>query len=359
MRRTVVTMAMSLLMALAAIATTTTPLDRAMRSLGDISSLIDEQEHNIVQLQAQLEGLARQQRLVTDTITHHKWQLAQLRSQYAQVVRNLHAHSTAIDRLVYIFSAGSVSQAWQRATYLRQLSQWREQRSQLLAQSLERLGRQQAALSRVKSTRRAALNACIGTRAALQSRLDEAAALVVELRAQAPQLQAVLAEKRQRAQQLGQSLDGILTQQSASAPDEAVTSLQPASLPWPVTGRHRVTGQWGRQQHPTLQYVTTVNTGIDITCLDSHAQAVAVEPGVVSALYDQGDGSCIVMLRHGQYLSVYSGVRQPVVKKGQAVTSRQTLGEVALDPSTRHAVLHFELRDGSTALNPTLYIKGQ
>ncbi len=352
-----VTMTMGLLAVLTAMAAATTPLDKAMRSLNDIAGLIDEQEHNIVQLQVQLDELAHRQRLVTDSITRHNWQLTQLRSQYAQVVRNLHAHSSAIDRLVYIFSASSVSQAWQRATYLRQLSQWREQRSLMLAQSLERLKVHQASLQRVKAARRTALNNCLATRSALQSRLDEASALVVEVRGQATQLNAVLTEKRQRARQLGQSLDNIVAQQSDNTPDETITALQPATLPWPVTGRHRITGQWGRQHHPTLQYVTTVNTGIDITCLDPHPHAVAVEQGVVSALYSQDNGTCIVMLRHGQFLSVYSGVQRPTVKKGQSVTQRQQLGDVALDPSSQHAVLHFELRDGSTALNPTLYIK--
>lgn len=358
MRRLLAILAAGLLMGLGAMAQTDgTSLERAMRSLDDISSLLNEQEHNIVHLEAQLDNIALQQRCLDDTITRHRWQLAQLRSQYAQVVRNINAHSTAIDRLAFIFSAKSFGQAWQRASYLRQLSRWRETRSQMLMQSIKRLTAQQQSLQHLMNTRRATLNACNNTRAALQSRLDEATALIVELRAQAPQLAAVLREKKTRAQQLDKSLDDITASHAQSMPGDETTTLKPGSLQYPVTGRHRITGNFGRQHHPTLQYVTTVNNGIDITCLDTPARAVAVESGVVSGLYNQDPGTCIVMVRHGDYLSVYAGLTHITVKKGQPVTRCQPLGEVAVDPSTHHPLLHFELRQGTVALDPALYLK--
>lgn len=357
MKRLMVIVAAGLLWGLGAMAQTNgASLERAMRSLDDISSLLTEQEHNIVHLEAQLDNIAQQQRAINDTITRHKWQLAQLRSQYAQVVRNINAHSSAIDRLAFIFSAKSFGQAWQRATYLRQLSQWREARSQMLNKSLQRLNSQQQALNKLMSTRRATLNACNNTRAALQSRLDEATALIVELRSQAPQLSAVLKEKKTKAQQLGQSLDRITASQVPQGEDVAPLALQQGSLQCPVLGRHRITGTFGKQHHPTLQYVTTINNGIDITCMSTPATAVAVESGVVSGLYNQDPGTCIVMVRHGDYLSVYAGLTHIAVKKGQPVSRRQPLGEVAVDPNTHRPVLHFELRQGTTALDPTLYI---
>lgn len=331
-----------------------------MRTLNDISSLIAEQEHNIVHLEAQLGNLSRQQRILNDSITHHKWQLAQLRSQYSQVARNLNVHSTPIDRLVFILSAGSMGQAWQRATYLRQLSLWRQSRSHMLSQSLARLKQQQAKLQRLSATRRASLNACNNTRAALQSRLDDATSLVVELQGQAPQLSTVLKEKQERAHKLGQSLDRITTSHAVATPSETMPPpLQQGSLQHPVTTRYRIAAPFGRQHHPTLQYVTTLNNGIDIACLDVPAQAVAVEKGVVSALYNQGQGRYIVMVRHGEYLSVYAGLKHPVVKKGQSVARKQSLGEVATDQSSGKPLLHFELRHGCNALDPMQYIERQ
>lgn len=359
MNRLVAIVALGILASLTAMAQTDgASLERALRSLDDISSLITEQEHNIAHLEAQLDNIALQQRCIGDTITRHKWQLAQLRSQYAQVVRNINAHSTALDRLVFIFSARSFGQAWKRATYLRQLSQWREARSHMLSQSIKRLDSQQQALNKLIATRRATLNACNNTRAALQSRLDEATALIVELRSQAPQLVAVLREKKNRAQQLDKSLGDITAShaQSLQSDETASLSLKAASLQCPVAGRHRITGNFGRQHHPTLQYVTTVNNGIDITCYDTPARAVAVENGVVSALYNQDPGTCIVMVRHGDYLSVYAGLTHITVNKGQPVSRNQPLGEVAIDPATHRPLLHFELRQGTTALDPTLYI---
>lgn len=332
-------------------------LERAMRNLDEISTLLREQEHNVVQLQAQLENLSRQQHAVNDSITQTKWQLAQLRSQYAQVVRNLKAHSSSLDRLAFIMSATSFKQAWKRASYLRQLSAWRKTRSKVISNALGKLNSQQEKLNKLAETRRSSLMACNATRVALQRRLQEATAQAIELRNNAPQLTSVVKEKQQQAERLDQSLDRINATQTARAENTTKQYvLEKASLPHPVTGRHTITSHYGKQSHPTLKYVSTVNSGIDITCSENHATAIAVEAGTVSGIYDQGD-NCIVMLRHGDYLTVYAGLSQIAVKKGQQVTARQALGDIAIDQTTKRPVLHFELRNGHTPLNPEVYLK--
>lgn len=339
--------------------TSDTAMERAMRALDAVSSLLNEQEHNIVQLEAQLDNIARQQHSINDSITRHKWQLAQLRAQYAQVVRNINAHSSTVDRLAYIFSASSFTQAWQRASYLRQLSQWRSSRSRMLDRSLRHLADEQQRLGKLMATRQASLAVCNDTRAALQVRLDEATALIAELKLQAPQLHSVLTAKRQQAGQLSQSLDVINKSQNmlAQEPGKETFNLSPGSLHYPVAVRHRVTATFGRQKHPSLQYVTTINNGIDITCLDMPAQALAVESGTVSGIYDQGGGKCIVMIRHGDFMSVYAGLTHITVKKGQPVAGRQPLGDIAVNTDSYKPQLHFELRHGTTALDPANYLK--
>ena len=62
------------------------------------------------------------------------------------------------------------------------------------------------------------------------------------------------------------------------------------------------------------------------------------------------------MLRHGNYISVYSGLSSVTVSKGQRVSTRQPLGTVGKNTDGRY-VLHFQLRNGSAGLNPEVWVK--
>ena len=63
-----------------------------------------------------------------------------------------------------------------------------------------------------------------------------------------------------------------------------------------------------------------------------------------------------MMVRHGSYISVYSGLSSVSVRKGQSVRTRDTLGAVAQDVDGRY-VLQFQLRNGSAHLNPEHWVR--
>ena len=84
------------------------------------------------------------------------------------------------------------------------------------------------------------------------------------------------------------------------------------------------------------------------------AQARCVYDGEVSAVASIGN-SYIIIVRHGSYYSVYSNLSRVSVRRGQRVSTRQTLGTVATEPSG-NCTLHFQLRrkNGNNAehINP-------
>lgn len=125
-------------------------------------------------------------------------------------------------------------------------------------------------------------------------------------------------------------------------------------LPMPITGSYTVVGRYGNYNVSGLRNVTLDNKGIDIRGQQGCA-ARAVFNGTVSSVFQYG-GSYIVMLRHGSYISVYSGLSSVSVRKGQSVTTRQSLGAVGQDSDGRY-VLHFQLRNQSTRLNPEQWVK--
>lgn len=125
-------------------------------------------------------------------------------------------------------------------------------------------------------------------------------------------------------------------------------------LPMPITGSYSVVGHYGNYSVSGLKNVTLDNKGIDIRGQQGCA-ARAVFDGTVSSIFQYG-GFYIVMIRHGAYISVYSGLSSVAVRKGQAVQTRSTLGAVGQDADGRY-MLHFQLRNQSSRLNPEQWVR--
>ena len=127
-------------------------------------------------------------------------------------------------------------------------------------------------------------------------------------------------------------------------------------LPIPITGSYSIVGHYGRYTVSGLSSVTLNNRGVDIRGQQGCC-ARAVFEGTVSSIFQYG-GSYTVMLRHGSYISVYSGLSSVNVSKGQSVSTRSTLGAIGANSDGRY-VLHFQLRNssGNQSLNPEQWIR--
>ena len=125
-------------------------------------------------------------------------------------------------------------------------------------------------------------------------------------------------------------------------------------LPMPITGSYSVIGHYGNYNVSGLRNVTLDNKGIDIRGQQG-CSARTIFDGVVSSVFQYG-GAYIVMVRHGSYISVYSGLSSVSVRKDQKVKARENLGAVGKDSDGRY-VLHFQLRNGSSRLNPEQWVR--
>lgn len=128
-------------------------------------------------------------------------------------------------------------------------------------------------------------------------------------------------------------------------------------LPYPVAGKYRIVKHFGRQRHPELKYVETDNSGIDLE-VGSGATARAIYPGKISAIFRQQGFNTIVMVRHGNYLTIYAGLGAIAVKTGDEVRPNQPIGTVYADPDDGgRSILHFEIRKEKTKLNPEEWLR--
>jgi murein hydrolase activator len=129
-------------------------------------------------------------------------------------------------------------------------------------------------------------------------------------------------------------------------------------LPWPVsTGT--ITESYGKNPHPTIKNVFTNNNGIDISA-NKGAQVRAVFEGEVSSVFAIPGAGRVVIIKHGNYRTVYSNLQEAYVSVGSKVSTKQAIGSLIVKEDESLSVAHFEIHQvvGSQVnrMNPSLWI---
>jgi len=122
-------------------------------------------------------------------------------------------------------------------------------------------------------------------------------------------------------------------------------------LPSPVD-KGAVISSFGEHPHAEFQNIKIKNNGIDIISA-SGSTAKVVFDGEVSSVLFIANLNYIVIVRHGDYLTVYSNLQNVTVKKGDKVKTRQTLGTISTSEGESRSRLHFELWQGTIVQNPS------
>lgn len=128
------------------------------------------------------------------------------------------------------------------------------------------------------------------------------------------------------------------------------------NLPAPVNNNYRIIGTFGVQQHNELSRVQTNNNGIDLEVPQGTSARAVFEGKVTSVFVIEGNKAAII-IRHGNYLTVYSNITGVTVRKGQDVKAHQILGKVAIDSFSNKAILNFQVWHERSKQNPQAWIR--
>ncbi len=125
----------------------------------------------------------------------------------------------------------------------------------------------------------------------------------------------------------------------------------------PVVGRYAIVSKFGTNTYRDLSKVQVTNLGIDIEATPG-SSARSVFEGTVTAVVRIDGHHNVVLVRHGEYITVYAGIDKLAVRKGDKVKTGQTLGTIYVDAEDdNRAVLHFEVRRETQKLNPTEWVR--
>ncbi len=115
---------------------------------------------------------------------------------------------------------------------------------------------------------------------------------------------------------------------------------------------------FGKQAHPTLKDVIIENNGIDIKTTDG-SEARAVFGGTVVSIFSLPTTQTCIIVKHGEYFTVYSNIDQASVHVGDKITTKQSIGKLHTDSEENLTKVHLEIWRGKEKLNPQLWLSAK
>ncbi len=338
-----------------------------------LKSQIESREKLINTINEQIRSAEEQIRLNNEIIEELSNDLDHLKEEYAKMIYYAYRNRSSFDRLMYIFAASDFNQAFKRLKYFQQYANYRKTQAELILKTQEDI---QVTIRELEEHRQEKLDLM----ASLQEERDRLASTrqqqnstYTTLTQREKDLAATIRDKEKAAQKLQKEIERIIAEEIRLASEKAGTTktgtfaLTPmelelsasfeenkGGLPWPLA-KGIVSSTFGEHEHPVLKQVKTKNNGIDILT-DENTRARAIFSGEVTRVVNIPNYNYVIMIRHGEYLSVYSNLSEVFVQNGQKIDTGQELGIVHTDRKESKTELHFELWKGKTLLNPSLWL---
>ncbi|MDR4988690.1 MAG: peptidoglycan DD-metalloendopeptidase family protein [Bacteroidales bacterium] len=352
----------------------------SMSHLAMLNQQIRHREDLLTSLQREVRLINRSIASLNDTISVLEGELEELKSSYADMIKLAARNRDATQRMMFIFSSQNFNQAYLRMRHLQQYGRHRRMQAQRIQEASALLEQQKEALQEERNTQQVMLaqqrteaNALAAEKSSQERTIAELKKreqhLFQQLRQQEQEAQAlqdairrIIEEERRRALERAEAEGRVARDMFALTPEEQLISDNFAgnrgSLPWPLE-RGVITSHFGTQPHPVLPGIMISNNGIDISTSEG-ARARAIFEGRVSRIITVPGGFYAVIIRHGEYLSVYSNLSEVFVTNGQTVRTRDELGVVGTNPREAKTYLHLEIWKGNDKQNPATWIaRGQ
>ena len=329
--------------------------------------------------------------------------LSKLRKEYAKMLTFANKNRSHYDKLGFVFASQNFNQAFRRLRYIREFSDARKIKMDQIASTERRISGEVEASQQAREEQAALLKDEKNQQDALKKEKEELNGQVAKLKKKEGNLQQDIKNKQQQTQKLQKAIDDIIAEEIRKANAEAerkrkeeakkkaaankdkgktTTTTTPSTaapskekgmaltpeektlsssfvsnkgkLPWPVE-RGVIASSYGKHASVVSSKVTVTNNGIDIATTEG-AKARAVFDGEVASVAKLVGSNTVVIIRHGEYFTVYSNLENVTVKRGDKVKTKQNIGTVHTNKNENKTELHFELLKEQSRQNPANWL---
>lgn len=346
-------------------------IESSLQYLKLLNQKVSLRKEYIAGINKEVEEIDREIEGIKNTIETQSGTLEKERQLYAKVVQGMQKNRYFQNKLLFVFSAESLAQSYRRFEYLKQIYNWQKTQLKAIKSKQDELGLKQKGLESKRAEKLALLTTQQKQDIKLFEEEKEQQELIEELKAEKVVLMSELKKQQGQESKLNELIEAVISGSSAAVTsansgangsvDQSKTAKKiensKGKLPMPVPGNYLISGRFGEKQFAELDEKATVNSGVDIQAL-SGINANAVFDGEVSAIFNSEGYHTSVVIRHGDYVTVYANLADVHVKKGESVLAGQAVGTIYRDSAQGNvATLHFQIRKGKLRLNPEEWLR--
>ena len=370
-----------------------------LAQLSVLSERIRQQTELVTQLGNELKATETEISLLGSELKELEADLEMRKSRYASALsQSLHRNSFE-NRLLFLLSSDTFRQMYRRMRYLGEYAHFQAQMGREIQAKQQELEEKRAQLTELKASQTELLAQRQHEQQALATQQAEQQALVSRLQKQQATIKNELKRQQSEYDRLDKKIEQLINEQIAASqakakakekaatakgketkkPDTPTPPAESSSkggfkmsaddvklsgsfqqnkgrLPVPVQGSYMIASHYGIQQMSGMKHVTVNNQGVDLRC-SRGATARNIYDGEVSAIFEHPSRKTYgILVRHGNYISVYCNLATLSVRQGDKVKGGAPLGTIHTDPSGE-SILQFQLRKDLQRLNPEEWIK--
>ena len=332
---------------------------------------------------------AKQMRLLDDDIYLTQLEINKLnrelnvlKEDYSKMIVKSYKSRNDQSRVMFVLSSQNFLQAYKRIQYMKQYAGFRKMQGDEIQEKQENLKQAITRLESSKKEKEKVLAESEAEKKELEVQKQEQEKLVKliqkdkkkyaadinkkqkEAKAIDAQIKKLIAEAIAEANRKNAAKTGVKTPTATASskfvltPEGKIVSdnfkSNKGKLPWPVEKGY-VFNKFGVRPHPTERNLTINNSGVEIaTESGSNARAV-FEGEVLQIQVIKGTNRKIVIIQHGDFMTIYQNLETVNVRTGDKVSFKQNLGRIATDASGK-AIIKFLITQNVTTLNPELWL---
>lgn len=328
-----------------------------LEALKIVNKQISVKEGILSLLDQEINVLKSQEKQIEKELEVVVVQLQLLKKNYSTLIQKTHHLSLTYNRLLFFFSSKDFNQLLRRFHHLRKMEEDRRKKYKSIQEAkIDIENKKQLLVIKKLEQGKLQKNKKTEIRLLLQTKQSKESTVDVLKNKEDSLLQALSSKELQKKKITNEILSILSKEKSKEdglTPELKLISSNFASnkgrLPWPTT-KGTVITKFGESPHPVLSGITIMNNGIEIATTTNDVRSVF--DGEVSKIMILPNGYKVLILRHGEYFSVYSNLYDVNVQKGQKIKTKQTLGSIYNPNSKKRNVLGFQIWKSREKLNP-------
>jgi len=340
----------------------------------DLNYKVQRRQNLIRITNEQANLLTREISVNQQEITSLRAQLQELKDDYAAMIVKSYKSKSEQSKVMFLLSSNNFKQAYKRLQYIRQYANYQKEQGENIKKKAKELQQLNLQLSKQKADKDKLIKENRIAKRELENELKEREELMATIKADMSKFTAQIKQKRQEADRLDKEINRLIREAIAASNEKAgkKTStgkfvLTPEAkklaanfeankgkLGWPVS-RGIIKSKYGKTRSLTDNSVEVNNSGVKIAT-ESNADVKSVFNGVVSKIIVVKNGNPGIMVRHGNYFTIYYNLSKVFVKSGDKITTGQVIGQVFTNKFNGESLLDFRIYKNNQKLNPEYWL---